>query len=642
MEKHYIVGTAGHIDHGKTALSKVLTGKNTDRLKEEKKRNISIELGFAPFELPNGDYVSLVDVPGHERFIKQMIAGASGIDLFLLVIAADEGVMPQTVEHLQILDLLEVKQGIIVITKKDLVNKEFLAKKINEIKKMIAKTTLRSAQIISVSSLTLEGIHNLKQIIQNELTKLPERSSSGFFRMPIDRVFTLKGIGTILTGTVYSGKINIGEKVQLMPSEKTVQIRSLQVHSNSVKEVFAGQRVALNVTGINYDEIERGNSIVTPNYWTTSNRIDVRINFLDGLDLIIKQNYQVKVLIGTSEILGDLIFYDRKEINSGDTVYGQIKLDSPIICSKDDKFILRRPSPAQTIGGGIVINPNANKHKFNPESAKQIEFKSNETLGNTILNLLINKKEIFFTINEIVNDLITPESEVEKELIELLHNNKIIKFFEGNQRIFSSKQEFDALIKNITDHLTQYHEKFPLRLGQQKAEFNLLFFPNIKNKISREILLFLETNKIIKMKDEFISLADFNPHLSIHLKEKVDKIEKKLLEQDLTPNNWDDLIDNYSINEDESKELSIYLLEQNKIVKLTEKIMLHKNNYEKLINLVVEYLKKEETLTIQQAKELLQVSRKYLIPLMELLDREKITFFNRENNYRTLYDATKL
>ncbi|OEF99265.1 selenocysteine-specific translation elongation factor [Vulcanibacillus modesticaldus] len=636
MQKHYIVGTAGHIDHGKTTLSKALTGKDTDRLKEEKARNISIELGFAPFKLPNNDYVSLIDVPGHEKFIRHMVAGVGGIDLVLLIIAADEGIMPQTKEHLQIIDLLGIEHGIIVLTKKDLVDQEFLDLVEEEVRETLKKSNLINAPIISVSSVTNEGIEELKQLIQEKLNQIPERISSGFFRMPIDRVFTLKGIGTVVTGTVYSGSVKIGQELEIMPSNHKVRIRSLQVHSNSVDEAFAGQRVAINLTGIELDEINRGDSIVTPNHWEPSKRIDVELNILDDIDFSIKQNSEVKFHIGTSEVLGTLIMYDRKEAQPGDTIYAQIKLEEPIISSRKDRFIIRRPSPSTTIGGGVVIEPNAIKHKYRQETIEQLKQKSKGTLEDLLLQQLMENEKVFLTLNDLSNTLILPENELKEELNKLKDQKKIMEFSNGKVTFFASTHVFNNLLKEIIKHLSIYHEKYPLRMGQPKAEFTKQFFTNLKPKIIQVIFLYLESEQYIKINEEYISMYDFQPTLPKHLQQKTEQLEKKLINQQLKPDSWDELTKSLEINEKDKIEIYNYLINLRKILKLTDKMVIHYQTFEKLKQEVTYFLSKEGQITLQQAKELLGVSRKYLVPLMELLDQEKVTVLRQGKNYREL------
>lgn len=639
MDKHYIVGTAGHIDHGKTTLSKALTGRETDRLKEERERNISIELGFAPFNLPNGNQVSLIDVPGHERFIRHMVAGVGGIDLVLLVIAADEGVMPQTEEHLQIIKLLGIEHGIVVLTKKDLVDDEFLIMVEDEVKDALKDTSLSNAPIISVSGTSNEGIEDLKLLIQNHLSQIPERPTSGFFRIPIDRVFTLKGIGTVVTGTVYSGKVEAGQELEILPSNLKTRVRSLQVHSNSVSEAFAGQRVAINLTGVEIDNLNRGDSIVTRNQWEPSLRVDVEIKLLEDIDFSLKHNSEIKFLIGTSEVIGTIVLYDRKEALPSETIYCQIKLDEPIISSRKERFIIRRPSPATTVGGGIIIEPNATKHKFRQETIEQIEQKSKGTLEELLLYQLNTDKQKFLTLSDLSNLLILPENELEEEINSLIQQDKIIEF-NDNVRFYASKDIFKQLNNQIDKHLSIYHEKYQMRFGQPKAEFTKQFFFNIKPKMIQEVLTYLEILQLIKINEEYISTYNYQPSLPEQLQQKAEKLEAEILKQGLTPDSWDELTKKLGINDKEKVELYSFFLNLKKILKLTDKMVIHHKTFKKLRAIITEHLIKEGKITLQDAKEILQVSRKFLVPLMELLDQEKITVLRQGQNYRELRKRT--
>lgn len=636
MHKHYVIGTAGHIDHGKTTLSKALTGVDTDRLKEEKERSISIELGFAPFSLPNGDQVSLIDVPGHEKFVHHMVAGIGGIDLVLFVIAADEGIMPQTQEHLQIIELLGIHSGIVVITKKDLVEPDFLNYVEEEIMSFLKGTILEKAPVLAVSSTTYEGIDELKLLIQNKLSQMTERESSGFFKMPIDRVFTLKGIGTVVTGTAYSGKVNVGDELEILPSNHKVRVRSLQVHSKGVEQAFAGQRIAMNLAKIELSDLQRGESIVTPDQWRPSHRIDVELNILKDIDFSIKQHSELKLLIGTTEVLGSLILYDRKEILPGETVYAQIKLREPIISSRKERFIIRRPSPSITIGGGVIIEPNAERHKYRTQTVEQLIQRSKGTLEDLLLEQFHGQNKRFLNSKELSNLLILPEDEIIKSIHKLKERKALMEFGQGETLIYTPQKSFNDLKQQIADYLRDFHQKYPSRTGELKAEFLKHFMPNIKLKFTQEVIRDLEQKQWIKVNDEYISNFEFQPSLPLKLKEKADKLEQKLIEQGLAPDEWDLLTKEFDIKNQEKNELYTFLLNQNQIYKLTDKIIIHRNALEQLKQIVTDFLRREEQMTLQQAKEILQVSRKFLVPMMELLDQEKITTLKEGNQYRVL------
>jgi selenocysteine-specific elongation factor len=346
-----IIGTAGHVDHGKTVLTKRLTGVDTDRLKEEKKRGISIELGFAPLTLPSGIKVGLVDVPGHERFIKNMLAGIAGIDLVLLVIAADEGVMPQTREHLDIINLLEVKKGIVVVTKTDLVDAEWLELVKGEIEEVLKGTVLEHAPVVPVSALTGQGIPQLLEVIDRMALETPPKLITGKMRIPIDRVFTITGFGTVITGTLWSGRLKAGETVEILPRELTARVRNIQVHGEKVSEATAGQRVAVNLAGVETEEVFRGDVLAEPGLLTASHRIDVKLTLLKHINIALEQRVRVRIHHGTREVLGRVNLLDREELLPGENCFCQLVLETPLMALRGDHFVIRSYSPMLTKSG---------------------------------------------------------------------------------------------------------------------------------------------------------------------------------------------------------------------------------------------------------------------------------------------------
>ncbi|MGB0089395.1 MAG: selenocysteine-specific translation elongation factor, partial [Planifilum fulgidum] len=385
---HYVLGTAGHIDHGKTALTKALTGVDTDRLKEEKERRISIEPGFAPFRLPSGQKVSIVDVPGHERFIRQMVSGVAGIDLVLLVVAADEGVMPQTREHLHIIELLNIRTGVIVLTKMDVADPELIPLIEEDLRMLTKNTALEGAPICRVSARTGEGLDELVQTLDRLVSSLPPRQSEAPFRLPIDRVFTIRGAGTVVTGTVQSGSARTGDELEILPGNLRVRVRQIQVHGETVPRATAGQRAAFNLSAADADRLYRGQTLTEAGAWSVTDRLDARVKSLPDLDFTLKHRALLKLLIGTAETMAELILYDRKEWEPGEDTFVTLRLREPVVAGRGDRFILRRPSPAATIGGGEVIDPYPPKHKIRPESALWIAQRLSAGLEDRILEAL--------------------------------------------------------------------------------------------------------------------------------------------------------------------------------------------------------------------------------------------------------------
>ncbi|MDX9818518.1 MAG: selenocysteine-specific translation elongation factor, partial [Desulfococcus multivorans] len=363
MSHQIILGTAGHIDHGKTTLIKALTGINTDRLKEEQRRGITIELGFAAFDLPGGRHVGIVDVPGHEKFVKNMVAGATGIDIVAMVIAADEGVMPQTREHMEICALLGVRHGLVVLTKVDLVDEEWLELVMEDIRDFVQGTFLEDRPIVPVSSVTGRGMDDFVAALEQLSREVPERSSSGIFRLPVDRVFTMRGFGTVITGTLISGRVSVGETVMLYPSGITAKVRGIQVHNQAAEAAEAGMRTAVNFQGLEKTVVNRGDILSTPAALAASYMVDVMFHYLKSNRKPIKNRTRVRFHTGTSEVLGNLILLDTEELVPGESAPAQLRLETPVALVKDDRFVARSYSPVRTVGGGKVLNPIPVKHK---------------------------------------------------------------------------------------------------------------------------------------------------------------------------------------------------------------------------------------------------------------------------------------
>lgn len=381
MDKHYYtVGMAGHIDHGKTTLTKALTNVDTDRLKEEKERQISIELGFAPLELGNDIFASVIDVPGHERFIRQMIAGVAGIDLVILVVAADEGVMPQTKEHLDILSFLGIKRGIVAVTKIDKVEIDFVELVQEEIKEQLQGTVFAESPFVMVDSLKGTGIDVLKQQIKDDLLQTEKRNANGAFRLPIDQVFTVKGQGTVVRGTVYEGTVIEGQALMILPSRRETKARQLQVHHKPSEKAVAGQRVAINLSNVTKEDLDRGDVIVDKEHFIVTNTIDISLSFINSLKHPIKQRSPIKLHLGTSEVMGKIVFFDRNEVNSDvGEVLCQLRLDEDIVTKRGDRFILRRPTPTETIGGGWIVDPNGQKYRYGEATIDMLHKKKEGT-----------------------------------------------------------------------------------------------------------------------------------------------------------------------------------------------------------------------------------------------------------------------
>ena len=433
--EHIIVGTAGHVDHGKTELTARLTGVNTDRLPEEKKRGMTIELGFVPLDLDNGLRLGLIDVPGHERFVKNMLAGAAGMDMVMLIVAADEGVMPQTVEHMNIINLLGIDKGVVVITKKDLVDEEWLGLVQEQVEELIAPTSLKDAPIVACSSVTGEGIAELRKVLEQVASSVKPKTASGYARLPIDRVFSKAGFGTVVTGTLWMGKLHPGDTVQIWPLGREARIRSLQVHGQSVGEAVAGQRTAVNLSGVEQDEAPRGGWLAAPGLLRESYRLDVALRLLPDAKPL-PQRCRIRVHHGTAEALARVSLLDREELQSGESCYCQLVLEEPLPPLRGDKLILRSYSPMYTIGGATVLDANPPRHKrYREDVLAEMEHKSSGDAGSALLDVLLQEKAPI-NLKTWAKDAQTPVQEVEPLVKQLLDAQRLFSLVIDGETFF--------------------------------------------------------------------------------------------------------------------------------------------------------------------------------------------------------------
>ncbi|GAB7387467.1 selenocysteine-specific translation elongation factor [Bacillaceae bacterium] len=624
----YTIGVAGHIDHGKTTLTKALTGVDTDRLKEEKQRNISIELGFAPLVLPNGKRVGMVDVPGHERFIRQMIAGAAGIDMVLLVVAADEGVMPQTQEHFAILDLLGVKKGIIVLTKADLVDEEMLELAKEDVRELVQGSFLADAPILAVSSTTGMGLDELKNAIQQMLATVPVRGHEGPFRLPVDRVFTIKGVGTVVTGTVYEGKVREGDELEVLPLRKRVKVRQVQVHNEKVPAAFAGQRAALNLGGIEVEEIARGSVLATPGYFRLTNRIDVSLSLLPDLSFSLKQRSLIRLHTGTTEVLGKIIFFDRNEMQPGERTVAQLLLDEEIVVKREDPFILRRPTPAHTLGGGKVIDPYARKHRFGRETAAKLEAKKNASLHQAIVDTLAERGGD--TLEGLAKHFALSPEQAKREVAPLLARGELVPFPRPKETETANELTKDHwLLPGVTAEqwteltkrvLADFHRRNPSQPGMKRAEFKERYFPQVEDKRFTFFLQYLAEKNVVSPYEDKLRLPGFTPGLPPHLAEKGEKIVARLQAAGLEVPFWQTLAEEHRLNKEEAEEIKHFYFNEGILYPLGDTMAVHRDAVDAAIRVLWERKGQQASFSVQDAREVFGLSRKYLVPLLELFD----------------------
>jgi selenocysteine-specific elongation factor len=623
--KQIILGTAGHIDHGKTSLIKALTGIDTDRLKEEKLRGITIELGFAWLDLPNGQRLGIVDVPGHEKFVKNMVAGASGIDLVALIIAADEGVMPQTKEHLDICKLLNVKHGLVVLTKADMVEEDWLEMVSDDVQEFLEGTFLEDAPLLPVSSLTGQGIPELIQALETLCEAVPERPSSGLFRLPVDRVFTMKGFGTVVTGSLASGGVRVGETVMVYPSGIQSKVRGIQVHGHSVDQATTSMRTAINFQGIERDAITRGDVVGGIDSLKSSYMVDTFLAYLPSNEKPLKNRTKIRFHTGTSEILGYAILLNREELPPGEMAVVQFRLDAPVAVVKDDRFVIRSYSPIRTIGGGQVLDPIPGKHKRFRDSLVRGLTNLAEASPEDVITYHVKESGISGTrLAELRLRTNLSEKKLREHLQNLLSQKTIIQVDRENPRLVHGSI-FDSLSQKTVEILEDYHKSHPLKAGMSRQGLLSKLSPSLDSRLFNLVIQDLtKRNKVIQDK-EVIRLSEHKVALEADQIDVRHKIEKAYLESRLEPPYFRDLMESMGQNSARTKDLLTLMLEEGTLIKVKEDLFFHKSVIDDLKKGLVSYLKTNGEITTPQFKEMTGVSRKYTIPLIEFFDTSKVT-----------------
>ncbi|MGO8945274.1 MAG: selenocysteine-specific translation elongation factor [Syntrophobacteraceae bacterium] len=625
--KQVILGTAGHIDHGKTSLIKALTGIDTDRLKEEKLRGITIELGFAHMDMPGGERLGIVDVPGHEKFVKHMVAGATGIDLVALVIAADEGVMPQTREHMEICELLRVKKGLVVLTKIDLVNdSDWLEMVREDIVEFLKTTFLEGCEIIAVSAVTGQGLEELKKSLARLFAEVEPKSSEGPFRLAIDRVFTMRGFGTVITGTSISGRLQIGDPVVIYPNGLKSKVRGIQTHGNDVQEVLPGQRTAVNLQGMERALIERGDVLASVGALSASHMIDIQLELLKSAPRPLKHRAKIRFHTGTAEHLATMILLDRQELKPGEKTFAQIRLDQPTAVLRGDRFVLRSYSPVLTIGGGTVLHPLPRKHKGSAkrEAVKALEklFKSPEP--DIILWHLqdagwagLGEVELRIRTN-------VPQKFLEKTLQQFTSARKVVLYDKENRKLIHP-DALEEMKSSVTSILADYHSRFPLKPGMSKEEIPALLSKPIDSKLYNFVLRQLAEAGQVAQEMEWVRLTTHKVALSKDEDTIRQKIEKAFLESGLQPPFFREVASGLPGTSKQHQEVLEWMLAKGTLLKTKEEIYFHAAAMAELQNRLVTWLKEHGEITTTQFKEMTGVSRKYTIPLLEYFDAQKVT-----------------
>jgi len=622
--KHVILGTAGHIDHGKTSLVKALTGVDTDRLKEEKERGITIELGFTFLDLPSGIRLGIIDVPGHEKFVKHMVAGVWGIDLVALVIAADEGVMPQTREHLDICKLLRVKTGLVVLTKIDLLDRELLELVEEEVTGIVEDTFLKDAPILPVSSVTGEGIPQLLSALDLLSQEIRERSSGGLFRLPIDRVFTMKGFGTVVTGTMISGSLSLGETIQVLPSGLEGKVRSLQVYGRSVEKTVAGERAAVNLQGVETSAIERGDVLVRPNTLSPSRLIDAYLEYLPDAPRSLKHRTKQRFHVGTTLTNASIFLLDRDELAPGETGFVQLRLESPVVALPQDRFVIRGSSAIQTIGGGVILDGHPDKHKrFSASVVADLSLLKDGTREQALRQHIDHSGVGGVNLEELLNRVEMSSSDVQSIIRQMAGRGDLLIIDSEKLKVIASGS-YQMLRGRALAQLGEFHQRFPMKSGLSKEELRTKLPPEIDVKLFQILISELIQSKEVVLEKDKLRLSGH--HISsVDLKGLAKRVEAAVLKGGLQPPSPKELSEEWSETGGEVRAIFEHLVHEGVLVRIKNEMYFHRIPFESLREKLVTHLKKHQEITTPQFKEMAQASRKYVIPLIEYFDQTKLT-----------------
>jgi len=618
-----IIGTAGHVDHGKTALIKALTGIDTDRLKEEKKRGITIDLGFASLPLKNGQTAGIVDVPGHEKFISNMLAGAGGVDLALLVIAADDGVMPQTREHLGILSLLGVKSGIIALTKADLVESEWIELISTDIRECVAGTFLENAPIKAVSAFTGHGLDELKALINDMAEAIASKNSDGAFRIPVDRVFSVDGFGTVITGTITEGCIREGSDVEIYPGGTLTRVRNLQVHSKDVTEAYAGQRVAVNLASIKRETVIRGDTLATPSSMLTTMMLDVKLRILPDSSRIVRNGSRLHFYHGSYEALCKLVLLDRDELAPGEEGFAQLRFTQKVATKKDDRFVLRFYSPLETVGGGVVLNPNPKRHRRHNENIlDSLRVREHGSLSENLLQTIADMSPQLSPLSGAQKLLGLTDRALIDELQHLSDNGHIL-FIDNKTAIDTGYRK--KLEDDLQHILSEYHAANPLQDGIRREELRSRLLPGRDAAIADRLLTVLAKSGIFVVKNQKAALPSFEPKGGAGDNILMEQIEQLYKDARYTPPNADEISAKFPGKTAAVKKVHEALLSKGALVSVAPQIYFHESVYSEAAESVPAFIEHEGQITLAQTRNLFGTSRKFALALLEYFDRRGVT-----------------
>lgn len=627
--KHIIVGTAGHVDHGKTELVKALTGIDTDTLLEEKKRGITINNGYAYMDIASSR-VAIIDVPGHEKFVKNMVSGVSSIDLVLFIIAADEGIMPQTREHLEILKAIDVKNAIVVLTKSDLVDDEWLSFMKDEVREFLAGSFMADSKIIDVSAKIGKNIDLLIGEIEKQIEIVEQKDRGEIFRMPVDRVFTVNGFGTVVTGSIVSGSIKVSDELSLDNGD-IARVRGIQVHGESKDFAVAGERCAINIAIDSKIEIKKGIMLTEKNKNSSTFMVDVKLNIINDADTL-SNRQRIRVYHYANEVMARAVILDKDEIKAGESGYVQLRLESEISAKSFDKIVIRSYSPMKTIGGGVILNSSPKKAKrFKADYIEALKFSESGDLAVQIENIIREKSSEFINISDIRDILNVSSEEIILNIEKLIDNKKIIKLSED---IYVHNKYIQSLEESALKELEKFYKASPLKLGMNKdALKNKIINKKIKSSLFDSIISILIEQNILEQKSGVILPFNYSIKLSKQQEEIKDNILKIYTQFNFTAGKFEDIIKNEK-NKKEYKIVLELLVSEEELIFLEDGLYITKQQYEDAKIFVIDFINKHGGIKLSDLKERVDTSRRYLVAFFELLDRQKIT--KREDEIRIL------
>ena len=630
----HVIGTAGHVDHGKSTLIESLTGMNPDRLKEERERQMTIDLGFAWMELPNGEQMGIVDVPGHRDFIENMLAGVGGIDAALFVVAADEGVMPQTREHLAILDILQISGGIVVITKIDLIDDLGWLDLVEEdVRDVLKGTVLEGAPVVRVSARSGEGISELLETLDQVLAERPPRQDLGRPRLPVDRVFSIAGFGTVVTGTLSDGHFRVGDEVEILPQGLQGRIRGLQTHKQKEDLALPGSRTAVNISGVALKQIKRGNVVTHTGDYKTTRRIDVRFRLLPDASQQLKHNTEVKFFVGAAEILARVRTLGIEVINPGEEGWLQLEMREPVVVSRGDHYILRRPSPGETLGGGTVIDPNPRqRHKrFSGGVVQRLESLAEGTPAEVLLQAIAVMEAA--PMRDVTKRSYLEDTAAQQAIEELIQGNEIVFLEEGKGEVntnsdilVASKGYWEQLSSKTLKVIEDYHVTYPLRRGMQKEE--------LKSRLKISSRLFAGLVRILTIQDQIceagplISMPDHDIRFSPQQEKAINSLLKEFTAAQYSPPSVKDSISRIG------EEVYEAMVELEILVPVSSEVVFQKQDYDQMVVEVRDLLQKNGTISAAQVRDHFHTSRRYVLAFLEHLDEIGVTV--REGDVRRL------